>query len=134
LPNQTRQDNARIHQRLYDESTSSVAGNYWELVARLEAAKIHLLAPGDAVVHVRSEFRPKNQPEKEAKNFVTAMMQKQEGEWKILSFHNAPLQKREGEDTGFVIHIEGLNQDTKTQAKERYRDDPGRAAYRDLRQ
>ena len=28
VPNQTRQDNARIHQRLYDESRSSVAGEY----------------------------------------------------------------------------------------------------------
>ncbi len=80
LPNQTRQDNARIHQRLCDESTSSVAGNYGEVVVRLEVAKIHLLAPGDAVVHVRSEFRLKNQPEKKAKNIVTAVMQKQEGE------------------------------------------------------
>jgi hypothetical protein len=36
LPNQTRQDNAHIHQRLYEENTSSVAGRYGEVEVRLE--------------------------------------------------------------------------------------------------
>jgi lactoylglutathione lyase len=36
-------------------------------------------------------------------------MQKREGEWEILAFHNAPVQKREEEETGFVIHIEGVD-------------------------
>ena len=35
------------------------------------------------------------------------MMQKREGEWEILAFHNAPVQKRE--EMGFVIHIEGVD-------------------------
>jgi uncharacterized protein (TIGR02246 family) len=119
LPNQTRRDNARIHQRLYDESTSSVAGKHGEVEVRLDVSKISLLAPGVAVAHVRSEFRVKNQPEKTAKNIVTAVIQKREGGWVIVAFHSAPVQKREGEETGFVIHIEVLNQDTKTQATER---------------
>jgi uncharacterized protein (TIGR02246 family) len=52
LTNQTRQDNARIHQRLYDESTSSVAGEYGEVEVRLEVCKVRLLTPGIAVVHI----------------------------------------------------------------------------------
>jgi uncharacterized protein (TIGR02246 family) len=109
LPNQTRQDNARIHQRLYDESRSSVAERYGEVEVRLEVSNIRFVARGVAVVHVRSEFRLKGQPEKKTKNIVTAVMRKREGEWEIVSFHNAPVQKREEEEIGFVIHIEGLN-------------------------
>jgi uncharacterized protein (TIGR02246 family) len=117
LPNQTRRDNARIHQRLYDACRSSVAGKYGEVEVRLEVSKIRLLTPGVAVVHIRSEFRPKSQLDKKTKNIITAVMQMREGEWKIVSFHNTPVQKREEEETGFVIHIEGLNQDTRTRAR-----------------
>jgi len=35
-------------------------------------------------------------------------MQKREGEWEIVAFHNAPIQKRNEEGTGFVIQVEGL--------------------------
>ena len=59
LPNQTREDNARIHQRFYDESNSSVARRYGEVEVRLTVAKIRLLASGGAVVHVRSELHLK---------------------------------------------------------------------------
>jgi uncharacterized protein (TIGR02246 family) len=114
MPNQTRQDNARIHQRLYDDRRSSVAGRYGEVEVRLNVSKIRLLTPGIAMVHVRSEFRLKNDPDKKTKNIITAVMHKREGEWEIVAFHNAPVQKRAEEDTGFVIHIEGLNQEAKT--------------------
>ncbi len=122
LPNQTRQDNARIHQRLYDESKSSVAGKYGEVEVRLDVAKIRFLTPGVAVVHVRSEFRLKDQPEKKTKNIITAVMHKREGKWEIVAFHNAPVQKQEGEDTGFEIHIEGV--DTKQGGKAMIKDVP----------
>jgi uncharacterized protein (TIGR02246 family) len=79
LPNQTRQDNARIHQRLFDESRSSVAGAYGKVEVRLKVAKVRLLTPRVAVVHARSEFRVKHQPEKKTKSIVTAVMQKREG-------------------------------------------------------
>jgi uncharacterized protein (TIGR02246 family) len=107
LANQTRQDNARVHQRLYDEGTSSLAGKYGEVEVRLEVSKIRLLASGVAVVHVRSEFRLKSDPEKKTKNIITAVMHKQQGKWEIVAFHNAPVQKREEEETGFLIHITG---------------------------
>ena len=113
LPNQTRQDNARIHQRLYDDRRSSVAGRYGDLDVRLEVSKIRLLTPGVAVVHIRSEFRPRSRSNKKTKNIITAVMQMREGEWGIVSFHNAPVQKREEEETGFVIHIEGVELATK---------------------
>ena len=109
LPNQTREENARVHQRLYDDRRSSVAGRYGEVEVRLNVAKIRLLTPGVAVVHVRSEFRLKSDPDKKTKNIITAVMQKREGEWEIVAFHNAPVQKQEGEDIGFVIHIEGVD-------------------------
>ena len=110
LPNQRRKDNARIHQRLYDESTSSVAGNYGEVEIRLSVSKIRpLTAQGVAVVHILSEFHLEGQHEKKTKNVITAVMQKREGQWEILAFHNAPVQKREEEETGFVIHIEGVD-------------------------
>ncbi|HKH37194.1 MAG TPA: SgcJ/EcaC family oxidoreductase [Rubrobacter sp.] len=110
LPNQRRKDNARIHLRLYDESTSSVAGNYGEVEIRLSVSKIRpLTAQGVAVVHILSEFHLEGQHEKKTKNVITAVMQKREGQWEILAFHNAPVQKREEEETGFVIHIEGVD-------------------------
>jgi uncharacterized protein (TIGR02246 family) len=108
LANQTRQDNARIHQRLYDESRSSVAGKYEELEVRLNVSKIRFLASGIAVVHVRSKCRLKSDPDKKTKNIITAVMHKQQGKWEIVAFHNAPVQKREEEETGFVIHMAGL--------------------------
>ena len=119
LPNQTRQDNARIHQRLYDESTSSVAGEYGEVEVWLEVCKVRLLTLGIAVVHIRSEFRLKSDPDNKTKNIITTVMHKQKGKWEIVALHNAPVQKREEEDTGFVIQMAGLNQDTKSQGKER---------------
>jgi uncharacterized protein (TIGR02246 family) len=108
LPNQTPQDNARIHQRLYDESTSSVAGKYGEVEVRLEVCKIRFLTPRVAVVHIRSEFRLKGDPDKMTKNIITSVMHKQQGRWEIVAFHNAPVQKLEEEETGFVIHMAGL--------------------------
>ncbi len=109
LANQTRQDNARIHQRLYDESRSSVVGKYGEVEVRLEVSKIRPLAPGVAVVHARGEFRVKNRPDNKAKNIITAVMQKREDRWEIVSFHNAPVQKHQEEEAGFVIRIEGVD-------------------------
>ena len=108
LPNQTQEDNARVHQRLYDESRSSVAGRHVEVEVHLNVAKIRpLTAPTVAVAHVESEFHLRGQGEK-AKNIITAVMQKQEGEWEIVAFHNAPVQKRNEEGTGFVIQVDGL--------------------------
>jgi uncharacterized protein (TIGR02246 family) len=119
-PNQTRRYNASVHQRLYDEGTSSVAGTYGEVEVRLNVAKIRpLTVPEAAVVHIESEFSPKSQAERKTKNIITAVMQKREGEWEIVAFHNAPVQKREQEATGFVIRIEGMNQNPKTQPIER---------------
>jgi hypothetical protein len=46
-------------------------------------------------------------------------MYREQGKWEIVAFHNAPVQKREEEETGFVIHTAGPNQDMRTQAKER---------------
>jgi uncharacterized protein (TIGR02246 family) len=108
LANQSQQDNARIHQRFYDGSTSSVAGKCGEVEVRLEVCKIRLLTPRVAVVHIRSEFLLKSDPDKMTKNIITSVMHKQQGKWEIVAFHNAPVQKREEEESGFVIHMAGL--------------------------
>jgi hypothetical protein len=68
LQNQTRQDNARIHQRLYDESRSSVAGEYGKVEVRLKVAKVRLLTPRVAVVHARSELGPAREEDEEHRN------------------------------------------------------------------
>jgi uncharacterized protein (TIGR02246 family) len=123
LPNQSQEDNARVHQGLYGESRSSVAGRYGEVEVRLNVAKIRpLTAPRVAVAHVESEFRLKGKAEKKAKNIITAVMQKQEGEWEVVAFHNSPVQKRKDEGTGFVIYVEGL--DTKLGGNEMIKDVP----------
>ena len=123
LPNQTQKDNARVHQRLYDESRSSLTGRHVEVEVRLKVAKIRpLTAPEVTVAHVESEFRLKDQAEKKTKNIITAVMQKQEGEWEIVAFHNAPIQKRNEEGTGFVIQVEGL--ETSQGGKEMIKDVP----------
>ena len=109
LPNQTRRHNARIHQRLYDEGTSSVAGNYGEVEVRLNVAKIRPLgAQGVAIVHAYGEFHSKGEAEKKVKNIVTAVVQEREGRWEVVAFHNAPVQKQAGEEAGFVIRVEGI--------------------------
>ncbi len=110
LAGQTRGENARVHQRLYEESRSSVAGNYGEVEVRLDVAKIRpITGQGVAVVHVEGEFLPKGEAEKKAKNIITAVMQKREGGWEIVAFHNAPVQKRREEEAGFVISVEGVD-------------------------
>ena len=113
LPNQTRRDNARVHQRLYDESRSSVAGRYGKVDIRLDVSKIRLLTAEVAVVYVHSEFCPKGQPAKTVKNIITAVVQKRESKWEVVAFHNAPVQKREGDEAGFVIRVVGLEQTPK---------------------
>jgi uncharacterized protein (TIGR02246 family) len=109
LADQTRGENARVHQRLYNERRSSVVGNYGEVEVRLNVSQIRLLTPEIAVVYVQGIFRKKGQPEKKAENIITAVMQEREDRWEIVSFHNAPVQKRQEEETGFVIRIEGVD-------------------------
>jgi len=122
LPDQTQKDNARVHQRLYDDRRSSVAGNYGEVEVQLDIARIRLLARGIAVAHIRSEFRLKSNPHKRTNNIISAVMQKRNGKWEIVAFHNAPVQKREEEEAGFVIHIEGV--ETRQGGKEMIKDVP----------
>ena len=109
LAGQTRGENARVHQRLYNERRSSVVGDYGEVEVRLNVSQIRLLTPEIAVVYVQGVFQKKGQPEKKAENITTAVMQKREDRWEIVSFHNAPIQKRQEQVTGFVIRIEGVD-------------------------
>ncbi|MFQ4146022.1 SgcJ/EcaC family oxidoreductase [Chlorogloeopsis sp. ULAP02] len=111
LPNQTREANARAHQALYDgDRTSSLGGNLGEVGIKLNVAKIRFLTPQVAIAHIESQSYLKSQPDKRANNIITTVMQKQQGKWEIVAFHNAPVQKTEGDDFGFVIDIQGLTQ------------------------
>ncbi|MBE9168080.1 SgcJ/EcaC family oxidoreductase [Pleurocapsales cyanobacterium LEGE 06147] len=122
LPKITRQDNARSHQELYDsDRTSSLGGNLGEVGMQLNVAKIRFLTPAIAVVHIQSHSYLESDPDKKAKNIITTVMQKREGKWEIVAFHNAPVQKREEDDFGFVIDIEGFedeNADTNVNKNE----------------
>jgi uncharacterized protein (TIGR02246 family) len=110
LPNQTRRDNARVHQRLYDEGKSSVAGKHGEVEVRLDVARIRpLTTERVAVVYVEGEFRPKGGVDKKARNIISAVVQERENGWEIVAFHNAPVQRREEEVAGFVIRVEGVD-------------------------
>lgn len=84
--------------------------------------ELRLLAPRVAVVHVRSRFHPKSQPEKKTENIITAAMRRSVGEREVVAFHSAPVQKQEREDTGFVIYIEGA--DTKQGGRTMIKDVP----------
>jgi len=110
LPNQTREDNARVHQRLYDEGRSSVAGKHRDVEVRLNVARIRpLTTEGVAVVHIEGEFRPKGAHEVQAKNIISTVVLKRENGWEIVAFHNAPVQRREEEVAGFVVSVEGVD-------------------------
>ena len=123
LPDQSRRDNARVHQRLYDEGTSSVAGKYGEVGVRLDVAGIRpLTAEGVAVVHVEGEFRPKGEAERKARNVISAVVLKREDGWEIVALHNAPVQKRMEEEAGFVVRVEGV--DAREGGEEMIRDVP----------
>src|SRR5215213_7715218 len=123
LPNQTRRDNARVHQRLYDEGKSSVAGKHGEVEVRLDVARIRpLTTVGVAVVHIEGEFRPKGGADKKARNIISAVVQRREDGWEIVAFHNAPVQRREEEVAGFVIRVEGV--DAREGGKEMIKDVP----------
>jgi hypothetical protein len=37
------------------------------------------------------------------------VMQKRQGKWEIVSFHNAPVQKQQEEEAGFVIRSAGVD-------------------------
>jgi uncharacterized protein (TIGR02246 family) len=111
LPNQTRETNARAHQALYDgDRASSLGENLGEVGIKLNVAKIRFLTPQIAVAHIQSQSYLKSQPNKRANNIITTVMQKREGKWEIVAFHNAPVQKAEEDDFGFVIDIQGLTQ------------------------
>jgi uncharacterized protein (TIGR02246 family) len=98
-PNHTPRDNARIHKWLYDDSRCSVAGKHPEVDVRPNVSTIRPLTPEVAVVHVRSEFRPRSDPDRKTENIITAVTRRRDGEWEIVSFHNAPVQKRKRPDS-----------------------------------
>jgi hypothetical protein len=60
------------------------------------------------VVHIEGEFRPKGAHETQAKNIVSAVVQRRKDGWEIVAFHNAPVQKRMEEEAGFVIRVQGV--------------------------
>ena len=98
LAGQTRQENARVHQELYGGTRwRSVAADAGEVDSRIEVIKIRFLAPESAVVHLRDQVRPRQDPDQVRESIMTAVMQKQDGgRWAIVAFHHGPVQGRSG--------------------------------------
>ena len=88
LPKLTRESNARQHQQLFD-------GVYKEVDLQLRVSQIRHLNPEIAVAHISGHSHPKGSPEeKRSEVIITAVVQKREGGWKIVAFHNSPVQQR----------------------------------------
>lgn len=89
LPKMTREANAQAHQQLFD-------GVYKEVDLQLRTSKIRFLNREIAVVHIQGYSHPKGKPEEKRQEMImTNVMQKREGKWEIVVFHNSPVQPGE---------------------------------------
>ncbi|MBC7527700.1 MAG: hypothetical protein H7308_09125 [Chthonomonadaceae bacterium] len=84
IPNLTREINARVHQGLFEGSRSGDLGNdLSKIKMRCEIINLRFLTSEIAVVHIAMKTESDND------TIATAVMQQQEGEWLIISYHNA---------------------------------------------
>src|SRR5262249_54048513 len=89
VPNMTREANAQVHQELFEGSRqSALGGSLSEIQAQYEIRNIRFLTPEITVVHVSTGA------DGHEGTIITAVMQKQAGEWRIVAFHNALVLKR----------------------------------------
>ncbi len=86
FPNMTHDLNVRQHQALFD-------GPYKNYDIKLKIDKIKFLRPDLALVHVLGGGADKGQPAPENPGILISMiMEKKDGVWKIISFHNLDLE------------------------------------------
>ena len=86
FPNMTRQMNAQAHQGLF-------SGVYRTFDIKLKIDKIRFLRPDLALVHVLGAGHQKGAAVPEDPGILMSIiMEKKDGNWKILSFHNLNLE------------------------------------------
>ena len=92
FPNQSRENNARAHQGLFD-------GPYRTYDIKLKIDKIRFIRPDLALVHVLGAGYQKGTPVPENPGVLMSLiMEKKEGNWKIISFHNLNLEAFENKE------------------------------------
>src|SRR5262249_48449900 len=91
IANMTREANARVHQELFEGLRAGALGaDLSKSVApRYEVRNIRFLSPTIAVAHIASVV------DGNAVTIATAVLQ-QDGEWRIVAFHNAPVMTASG--------------------------------------
>ena len=86
FPNQTRQATATVHQGLFN-------GPFRTLDVRFKIDKIKFIRNDIALVHTYGGMYEKGKAVPENPGvLMTMLMEKKEGEWKIISFHNLDLE------------------------------------------
>lgn len=86
FPNQTRERNAQAHQGLFN-------GPYRTYDIKLKIDKIRFLRPDLALVHVLGGGYQKGEAVPENPGvLMSIIMEKKNGSWKIISFHNLNLE------------------------------------------
>ena len=86
LPNQSRAANAGIHQEL-------LSGIYKGSKNRLVLDKVRFVRKDVAIVHVYAHATFPGQPEPDYPAMIISMvLEKSEGDWKIVSFHNLNIE------------------------------------------
>lgn len=86
LPQISVEGNAEVHQRIFDTV-------YKNNMLRLVVDKVKFIRPDLALVHVFAGSHEAGTPEaKHPTAIISGILEKQGGEWKIISFHNCNIE------------------------------------------
>ena len=112
-PNISRADNAKQHQQIFDTF-------YKNTQMENEVSKIKMIRDDLSLVHFYAKVWDKDMPEPEGwEVLISILVEKQEGEWKIIAFHNCDLEKGTGpgakdfyitQETAIKNKVKSLNQ------------------------
>jgi uncharacterized protein (TIGR02246 family) len=92
FPNMTKQGNAAAHQGLFN-------GVYRTYDVKFKIDKIRFIRPDLALAHVYGGGFEKGKSSPENPNvLMTMLMEKQNGTWKVISFHNLDLEAFENKE------------------------------------
>lgn len=86
FPNMTREDNARVHQGLFD-------GIYKTTSVRMVVDKINFVRDDLAMVNALGATYDETTPAPEnPKVLITMLFEKKDNDWKIIAFHNSDIE------------------------------------------
>lgn len=92
FPNMTRERNAGAHQNLF-------SGPYRTYDVKFKIDKMKFIRPDLAIVHVYGGGYEKSKPAPEHPTVLMSMViEKKDGTWKIISFHNLDLEAFENKE------------------------------------